>query len=106
MNAQATSAAPLAPAGTPQDLFVLSDEQILEIEPETEVATNRPNSVVAQHAAPAQIDAPDANNGAAQGAQTEAPALLEPPPWLGAQMKKPWSEEETRGRRNSLEQAA
>jgi hypothetical protein len=105
MNAQATSAAPLTPAGTPQDLFVLSDEQILEIEPETEVATNRANSVVAQHAAPAQIDAPEANNGAAQGAQTEAPVLLEPPPWLAAQMKDPWSGEEAREFWNGVQQA-
>ena len=109
MNAQATSAASLAPAGTPQELFLLSDEQILEIEPETEVATdstNRPNSsVAAQHAAPAQIDAPDANNGAAQGAQTEGTVLLEPPPWLAAQMKDPWSGEEAREFWNGVQQA-
>ncbi len=75
-----------------QDLFVLSDEQILQIEPEAQDVEVR-----------ADLDASDA---AANSRQTDSSRAveatsglnqtIEPPPWLAKQMKDPWAGEEAR----------
>ena len=110
------------------DLFALSDEQILEIAPEAEVAGQ--DSVT-----PAELTSPSANSsdGAAaaapvtsrqspvagqqaaeQGAsaqtlrgsgQAQLAVPLEPPAWLAAQMKDPWGGEEAREFWDGVQQA-
>src|SRR5437660_12459768 len=119
-------------ASTPHDLFVLTDEQILEIEPEAQdvqVAGGqlpdgplptgwRQSASVAPASLPAVSDtAPqDANRrleaGATQAsqstendAQAGVPVPQEPPPWLAEQMKDPWSGEEARELWNGVQQA-
>ena len=100
------------------ELFTLSDEQILEIEPGA--ADTAP---VGQPflAVPVQseeiVDAklsPGPSRGAAsesatqaiqQNAQAGMPVPPEPPPWLAAQMKDPWSGEEAREFWNGVQQA-
>src|SRR5229473_6973899 len=104
------------------DLFALSDEQILEIEPEAEVAGQR--SAVAS--AERTLLAADGNAGTAAvasatshqspatghklteqrtGAQPQLAVPLEPPAWLAAQMKDPWGGEEAREFWNGVQQA-
>src|SRR5229473_2953738 len=104
------------------DLFALSDEQILEIEPEAEVAGQR--SAVAS--AERTLLAADGNAGTAAvasatshqspatghklteqrtGAQPQLALPLEPPAWLAAQMKDAWGGEEAREFWNGVQQA-
>src|SRR5712664_731374 len=104
------------------DLFALSDEQILEIEPEAEVAGQR--SAVAS--AERTLLAADGNAGTAAvasatshqspatghklteqrtGAQPQLAVPLEPPPWLAAQMKDAWGGEEAREFWDGVQQA-
>src|SRR5229473_5502905 len=104
------------------DLFALSDEQILEIEPEAEVAGQR--SAVAS--AERTLLAADGNAGTASvasatshqspatghklteqrtGAQPQLALPLEPPAWLAAQMKDAWGGEEAREFWDGVQQA-
>ena len=92
------------------DLFALTDEQILEIEPEAqdvEISGSQPTAdgKAAPQAAPtswpagssqqAQSQAgPDPNRGATQAAANAEPG--QPPEWLAQRMKDPWNGEETR----------
>src|SRR5260370_39886243 len=95
------------------DLFALSDEQILEIEPEAEVVGQQVSVTPAEQtslsangdagaaAAPPVTgrQSPVTSQQAAdQGARAQ-PGLavpLEPPAWLAAQMKDPWGGGEAR----------
>src|SRR5712692_4973638 len=103
---------------TVHDLFALTDEQILEIEPEAQdaglsndqaAARTQESSHVAPASLPASSDAAPQNEqsrleaGATQTSRTPAPT--EPPPWLAAQMKDPWSGEEARELWNGVQQA-
>src|SRR5882762_7068803 len=98
---------------TPHDLFVLSDEQILEIAPEAEgagqqdaVASTEPVAVTANLNAGAAAPATShqlADRGA--GAQPQLAVPLEPPAWLAAQMKDPWGGEEAREFWDGVQQA-
>jgi hypothetical protein len=101
---------------TPHDLFVLTDEQILEIEPETaeSEAVGQPLLAVQERSAEAQtaktspgaaIPAHAAQNDASQSAQPGVAVPLEPPPWLAAQMKDPWTAEEAKELWNGVQQA-
>src|SRR6266478_4650973 len=104
------------------DLFALSDEQILEIEPEAEVAGQR--SAVAS--AERTLLAADGNAGTAAvasatshqspatghklteqrtGAQPQLALPLEPPAWLAAQMKDAWGGKEAREFWDGVQQA-
>src|SRR6266436_1137706 len=104
------------------DLFALSDEQILEIEPEAEVAGQR--SAVAS--AERTLLAAEGNAGTAAvasatshqspatghklteqrtGAQPQLALPLEPPAWLAAQMKDAWGGEEAREFWDGVQQA-
>jgi hypothetical protein len=101
------------------DLFALTDEQILEIEPEAQdvkhpsvppQARTQESSQVAQASltaaaasAPKDEKRPDSNRGVASPTSTADSA--EPPPWLAAQMKDPWSGEEARELWNGVQQA-
>ncbi len=93
---------------TPHDLFALTDEQILELEPEAQdveiskgqlPATEKepprvaPTSLPAGSASvPQGENRPDLNGGATQAPPTAGPA--QPPQWLAERMKDPWTGEE------------
>src|SRR5260370_37510320 len=93
------------------DLFALSDEQILEIEPEAEVTAQQDSVTPAERtslgassdagpAAAASVAGRESpvtsQQTAAQGAgaQPQLAVPLEPPAWLAAQMKDPWGGDE------------
>jgi hypothetical protein len=96
-------ASPAIGASSLQDLFALTDEQILEIEPQQELAsseesTQRPVSKAQTHiaqessSATPSVIAAAADTGAARdekGAQARRPAPLEPPEWLAQAMNDP-----------------
>jgi len=132
-----------SPNGTSSlhDLFAMTDEQILEIEPETQdvevssadrtpsgkgpsgVAPASPESrrasLPAGSAASAQSERSRLEAGAAQAdqgqadatqpvrpsGQAESAAPQEPPAWLAAQMKDPWTAEEAKELWNGVQQA-
>jgi hypothetical protein len=91
---------------TAADLFVLSDEQILEIEPEGEVASGESRSASEE----SSVKPPAANRGddsiatgtARASSSTNREARVpnhdsaEPPAWLAAQMNNAWGGEEAR----------
>ena len=75
----------------PHDLFMLTDEQILEIEPEAQDVTV--SADVARSESPASV-APAAESASqaepqAQSAQARVPVLPEPPAWLAETMNDP-----------------
>src|SRR5258708_18063472 len=78
MNQEHTAAAAVANAPSARELFALTDEQILEIEPES------PDPA---HVAQTILSVRDEALTDAKTAQTGLSALPEPPPWLAAQMK-------------------
>jgi hypothetical protein len=91
------------------DLFALSDEQILEIAPETEVALTESPAENQETSTAAATSASTAGPGEPPQAGTarapsstshESPVTghvgLEPPAWLAAQMQDPWGGEEAR----------
>src|SRR5260370_2169246 len=104
------------------DLFALSDEQILEIEPEAEVVGQQVSVTPAERtslsangdagaaAAPPVTgrQSPVTSQQAAdQGARAQ-PGLavpLEPPAWLAAQMQDPWGGEAAREFSHGAQQA-
>jgi hypothetical protein len=125
-----SSAIPTNGHSTAHDLFVLTDEQILEIEPENEPATassQRSAVPVASASLPAgsstaaRAERRQLEAGATQSQPNETPAAVqaatshqslvashdsvEPPAWLAAQMKDPWSGEEARELWNGVQQA-
>src|SRR5258708_7663676 len=97
------------------DLFALSDEQILEIEPEKEMA--RSESRVGSHEPAAKQPPADRSEDAAltgtatapssmsHGSLGTSPDAVEPPAWLAAQMKDPWGGEEAREFWDGVQQA-
>jgi hypothetical protein len=127
------AASPANGHSTVHDLFALTDEQILEIEPEaqdaqvsgeqqptigerTQVAPvspeSRRESLTAGSGAASQEGNRRLEAGATQTPQVEASAARlgmgvpqEPPPWLAAQMKDPWTGEEARELWNGVQQA-
>src|SRR5712691_7200153 len=105
-----------------QDLFALSDEQILEIAPEAEVTGQQDsvapaertslntdgNAGVATQPSVTSHQSPVSNNQATDQGTSAQPRLavpLEPPPWLAAQMKDPWSGPEAEEFWNGVQQA-
>jgi len=114
-------------ASTPHDLFALTDEQILEIEPEAqdvelssaEPQAPRPASLqVAPASLPAgssmapqtersrlEAGATQPPQGVENSAQPRVAGPVEAPPWLAEQMKNPWSGEEARELWNGVQQA-
>jgi hypothetical protein len=100
------------------ELFALTDEQILEIEPETQdvkLSGGQPPTSGQEfpHVAPASLPAgsdamPQNENRPARdpgAAQLRVALPQEPPPWLAAQMKDPWTGEEARELWNGVQQA-
>jgi hypothetical protein len=100
------------------ELFALTDEQILEIEPEAAEAAPVEQPLLAvpdrRGDAARTASATDPNSIAAsprpinntqQIAQAGVPVLQEPPPWLAAQMKDPWTGGEAKELWNGIQQA-
>ena len=111
------SVAPATGTSTMHDLFALSDEQILEIEPETQDVRDHSAVDAADSALSTQSDFPeeiavpashDGRNGNAEAAQHQTQSLvqrpqgatglgpLEPPQWLAERMADPQAGAEAR----------
>ena len=130
MDLVTTNATKANGASAPHELFALTDEQILEIEPEAQDATvSRGPWPVPREEKPGgqgQAGAEPAPNGPGNRAAAEKPNpesqvttnssstehgiphtehAPEPPPWLAEQMKDPWSGEEARELWNGVQQA-
>ena len=102
---------------TARDLFALTDEQILEIEPEAhdlELSGAQPPARTQESSPVASASLPVGSNATAQNEKRSDPNLTasppsapatEPPPWLATQMKDPWSGEEARELWNGVQQA-
>src|SRR5215470_12494256 len=111
MNQQNVATNPVNGASAAHELFALTDEQILEIEPQEAVASDEWR--VASEKPQVPGDGPSASKQgnhtqserpvttaesvvSAKPTQLGAPALSEPPAWLARQMKDPWAGEEAR----------
>src|SRR2546428_783746 len=127
MNQQTTSTTGSNGESSLHDLFALTDEQILEIEPEGEALPSQPNgtasavisgearnpssSETADEAARSKRDSSSPSAPRNDGAEASSRNLAltsndaEPPPWLAAQMKDPWTGEEARELWNGVQQA-
>src|SRR5436309_11707180 len=127
MNQQTTSTTGSNGESSLHDLFALTDEQILEIEPEGEALPSQPNgtasavisgearnpssSETADEAARSKSDSSSPSAPRNDGAEASSRNLAltsndaEPPPWLAAQMKDPWTGEEARELWNGVQQA-
>jgi len=130
MDLVTTNATKANGASAPHELFALTDEQILEIEPEAQDATvSRGPWPVPREEKPGgqgQAGAEPAPNGPGNRAAAEKPNpesqvttnssstehrtphtehALEPPPWVAQQMKDPWSGEEARELWDGVQQA-
>ena len=81
---------------SPNELFALTDEQILNIEPEASGPAPVAQPILAVR---------DVSPADTQTAQAGVPAPPEPPPWLAAQMKDPWTADEARELWNGVLQA-
>jgi hypothetical protein len=107
----ATTAASIG-VSAPHDLFALTDEQILEIEPEVQrsSADVQPESKRDSSVAPLprngdpQAGSPDAAATSHQSPVTSH-VSQEPPEWLAQRMKDPWNGEEARELWNGVQQA-
>src|SRR6266566_2580941 len=96
-------------SGAPQELFALTDEQILEIEPVAQGESTSPAGVpesrsIAERSEKSPGLSPRATNraDAALSAITDS---AEPPPWLAAQMKDLWNGDEARDLWDGVQQA-
>ncbi len=108
-------AAPSNGASTLHDLFALTDEQILEIEPEAQDAAMRSAAVDAGAQTEEKRDSVPGNDGSptespnAAATSHQSPVTshdsAEPPAWLAAQMKDPWTGGEAKELWNGILQA-
>jgi hypothetical protein len=100
-----SAASPANGESSVQDLFALTDEQILEIAPEAE-RSNSEDSVAAASATNHQSPA-TSHQTADQGTSAQPQLVVppEPPTWLAARMKDPWNGEEARELWNGVQQA-
>jgi hypothetical protein len=112
MNPQTTAAVASSGENSIQELFALSDEQILDIAPDKEVA--RPDAVASQEAQSRETLAtraedamPSATAPSSTSHESRATShdAAEPPPWLAAQMQDPWGGEEAREFWDGVQQA-
>ena len=120
------SVAPANGTSTMHDLFALSDEQILEIEPETQVVQAHSAADVADRALSTQGDFPEEvaipasggdRNGNSEAAQHQTQSVVqhpqgatglgpsEPPTWLAERMADPQAGAEARELWNGVEQS-
>lgn len=103
-------------ASAMHDLFALTDEQILEIEPEAQDVQVSSSPQPAAASGQPNERGPETRSTQAQSAASAAQALpasgqaglavaQEPPAWLAAQMKDPWTGEEAKELWNGILQA-
>ena len=127
MSTPATSIIEAAPAGA-SELFALTDEQILDIQPDSPDVAQVAQEIVpvqqrafqaassptehgprsTEHAPPVAqtiLSAPNVSSSPDQSAQAGLPVLPEPPPWLATQMNDPQSGAEARDLWNGVQQA-
>src|ERR1700687_4957251 len=103
--------APALNESSAADLFALSDEQILEIAPEKEVASGAWPLDSARSERVASADSATAANQALPPPQSKGATSAsvvgetEPPAWLAAQMKDAWGGEEAREFWDGVQQA-
>jgi hypothetical protein len=112
------AAAPTNGQSALHELFALTDEQILEIEPEAAEAApvEQPLLAVPDRRGDAArtasetdpnsvLTSPRSIENTQQSAQARVPVLQEPPAWLAAQMKDPWTGGEAKDLWNGIVQA-
>jgi hypothetical protein len=103
------ASASLSSTSSANELFALTDEQILEIEPvtpgEPAGAVNAPPQSKRDSSAASLSRNDGSPDQASQNPQVTNHASSEPPPWLAAQMKDPWSGDEARELWNGVQQA-
>src|ERR1700687_6104535 len=99
------------------DLFALSDDQILEIEPEKEGANGESRLGRQESSTAAAKQVPTRPGDVTQTGTAKAPSSAsrespstshdapEPPSWLAAQMKDPWAGSEARELWDGVQQA-
>jgi hypothetical protein len=104
MNSQAGLSTATDVDDSPQDLFALTDEQILEIEPQQEASSRSASAPPTEIASSASGDRVEAV-GAATGVPSQSFASLEPPAWLAAQMRDPWAGPEAKEFWDGVQQA-
>jgi hypothetical protein len=106
MNPEVSTSTPAANgASTLHDLFALTDEQILQIEPEAQdVEAVSDQQPVAGGEASREPIAAAAQAGATQQRHPTT-SSEEPPSWLAVQMKDPWNGEEAKELWNGVQQA-
>src|SRR5260221_10333300 len=109
MNQQTTAAVVLSNSASSNELFALTDEQILEIEPVAQGESTSPagvsesRSIVERSEKTAGLSPRATNHAdAAQSAITDS---AEPPPWLAAQMRDLWNGDEARDLWTGVQQA-
>jgi hypothetical protein len=116
MNPQATTTPSRNGLSAAHDLFALTDEQILEIEPEAQDVHVSSSPQPAAAGGQPNERGTDASSTQAQSEASAAHPLLasgqaglavpqEPPAWLAAQMKDPWTGEEAKELWNGIVQA-
>jgi len=112
MNLQQTASATASNRDNSiQDLFALSDEQILEIAPEGEGANSESRGASQEISTAAVRREPATRPGdvTRTGAETATPGTshdaAEPPAWLAAQMQDAWGGEEAREFWDGVQQA-
>src|SRR5260221_2625200 len=96
MTSSTTTAVEATGQASPNGLFALTDEQILEIAPDS----SDPAPVAQPILAARDVAPVDSNT-----AQARTPVPLEPPPWLAAQMKDLWNGDEARDLWDGVQQA-
>jgi hypothetical protein len=110
-----TAGSPANGQSTLHDLFALTDEQILEIEPDAQDAAVRSSAVDVGAQAEEKRDSLPGNDGSptnssiAAATSHQSPVTshdsAEPPAWLAAQMKDPWTGGEAKELWNGILQA-
>jgi len=131
MNQQIASTTAGNGESTPHDLFALTDEQILEIEPEAQdsaasrdpwplIREEKPGGQAQTGSEPTPIkpgnraagkkpnldsQATTIGSSTEHGTRDTEHASQEPPSWLAAQMKDPWNGEEAKELWNGMQQA-
>jgi hypothetical protein len=104
MNSQAGLSTTTDVDGSPQDLFALTDEQILEIEPQQEASSRSASALPTEIASSASGDRVEAV-AAPTGVPSQFSASVEPPAWLAAQMRDPWAGPEAKEFWDGVQQA-
>jgi len=118
MHPQMTSVASNPTADTAKDLFVLSDEQILDIEPEANAPSDAAQATAPGSSGPGvstngqtektadrSLRSASSSSSASHQSSVTCHDTADPPAWLAAQMQDPWGGEEAREFWDGVQQA-